>query len=210
MLFSGVKAPNRFRRFRQKDMGASVCRLKKTVNLDAARFEVASLARQIYPTLPEQLSFPEFSMSASGENNSPILTYTLNASAGPFFIQKFAVAHLVPQLSVIPGVGGVKVYGSTPYQWEIRFSSEKIQELGIRSEDIAQSISDYFRKDFLGQGTVSSANSETITGFYLSNSLADSIAWRSIFVEMVKNRMVLLGKRRIKPTFLKIHPFTPL
>ena len=150
-LFSGVKGVKEVSSVSSKGYGRISLSFKKTVNLDAARFEVASLVRQIYPKLPEQVSFPELSMSASGENNSPILTYTLNASASPFFIQKFAEDHLVPKLSVISGVSGVKVYGSTPYEWEIRFDTGQIQELGIRSGDIGQSVSDYFRRDFLGQ-----------------------------------------------------------
>jgi len=192
-LFSGVKGIKEVSSVSSKGYGYIDLSFKKTVNLDAARFEIASLIRQIYGTLPEQVSFPELSMSASGQNDSPILTYTLNASASPFFIQKYAEDHLVPKLSVIQGVNGVKVYGSTPYEWEIRFNSEQIQGLGIRSENLVQSISDYFRKDFLGQGTVSTFNSETITGIYLSNSLSDSILWRSIPVRKVKNRMILLG-----------------
>jgi len=192
-LFSGVKGIDEVSSVSEKGYGHIDLSFKKSVNLDAARYEVASLIRQIYSNLPEQVSFPELSMSSSGENSSPILTYTLNASASPFFIQKYAEDHLVPKLSVIPGINGVKVYGSTPYEWEIRFNSGLIQELGIRSENIAQSISDYFRKDFLGQGTVSTFNTETITGIYLSNNLADSIPWRSIPVKEIKNRMILLG-----------------
>jgi multidrug efflux pump subunit AcrB len=192
-LFSGVKGIKEVSSVSSKGYGRISLSFKKTVNLDAARFEVSSLIRQAYPKLPEQVSFPELSMNTSGQNNSSILTYTLNANASPFFIQKYAEDHIVPKLSVIPGVNGIKVYGSTPYEWEIRFNSEQIQWLGIRSENIVQSISDFFRKDFLGQGTVSTFNSETITGIYLSNILADSIQWRSIPVKEVKNRMILLG-----------------
>ena len=83
----------------------------------------------------------------------------------------------------------------TPYEWEIRFNSELVQQLGIRSNEIAQSVSDYFRKDYLGQGTISefTSNSETITGIYLSNGVADTIQWRTIPIKKVKEWMVLLG-----------------
>ncbi|HEY3373047.1 MAG TPA: efflux RND transporter permease subunit [Prolixibacteraceae bacterium] len=194
-LFSSIKGIRDVSSVSAKGYGSINLSFKKKVNLDAVRFEVASLIRQIYPTLPEQVSFPELSMSSGGENSSPLLTYTLNASASPFFIQKFAEEHLVPKLSVIPGISGVKVYGATPFEWEIRFNSQKIQELGIRSENIAQSISNYFRKDFLGQGAVSGikTDSQTITGYYLSNSQSDSINWRFIPVKKVKDRMILLG-----------------
>lgn len=194
-LFSGVKGINKVSSVSSKGSGRINLSFKKTVNLDAARFEVASLIRRVYNDLPEQVSFPELSMSTSGENSSPILTYTLNASESPFFIQKFAESHLVPKLSVIQGISGVKVYGSTPYEWEIRFNSELVQQLGIRSNEIAQSVSNYFRRDYLGQGTISEVtqNDETISGIYLSNGVADSVMWRSIPVKKVKDRMVLLG-----------------
>lgn len=192
-LFSGVKGIKEVSSVSSKGYGRISLSFKKTVNLDAARFEVASLIRQAYPNLPEQVSFPELSMSASGQNTSPILTYTLNASASPFFIQKYAEDHLVPKLSVIPGVNGVKVYGSTPYEWEIRFNNEQAQQFGIRSSEIAQSVTTFFNEEYLGQGTISTTGTESITGFYLRNNKSDSINWRSIPVKKVNGRVVHLG-----------------
>ena len=194
-LFSAVNGIKGVSSVSSKGSGRINLSFKITVNLDAARFEIASLIRQVYSELPEQVSFPELSMNTSGENSSPVLTYTLNASESPFYIQKYAENHLVPKLSVIPGISGVKVYGSTPYEWEIRFNSELVQQLGIRSNEIAQSVSNYFRNDYLGQGTMSEVTpyAETISGIYLSNGVADTVAWRSIPVKKVKNRMILLG-----------------
>lgn len=192
-LFSGVKGIKEVSSVSSKGYGRISLSFKKTVNLDAVRFEVSMLIRQAYPNLPEQVSFPELSMSASGQNTSPILTYTLNASASPFFIQKYAEDHLVPRLSVIPGVNGVKVFGSTPYEWEIRFSNEQAQLFGIRSSEIAQSVTTFFNEEYLGQGPISSKGMETITGFYLRSNKSDSINWRSIPVKKVNGRVVHLG-----------------
>lgn len=72
-LFSSVKGIKSVSSVSSKVSGRINLSFKKTVNLDAARFEVASLIRQIYPTLPEQVSFPELSMSSSGENSNPAL-----------------------------------------------------------------------------------------------------------------------------------------
>lgn len=194
-LFSGVRGIKEVSSVSSKGYGYINLTFKKNVNLDAVRFEIASLIRQAYPGLPPQVSFPELSISAQGQNSSPVLTYTLNGSASPFFIQKFAEDHLVPKLSVIPGVSGVKVYGATPFEWEINFDSNKAQLLGIRSSEIAGGIANYFRRDFLGQGTVSGVNPNTgtVTGFYLSNSKNDTIPWRSIPLKKVSDRMVVLG-----------------
>lgn len=152
-LFSGVKGIREVSSVSSKGYGRINLSFKKTVNLDAARFEVASLIRQTYNTLPEQVSFPELSMSASGENSSPILTYTLNASASPFFIQKYAEEHLVPKLSVIPGASGVKVYGSTPYEWIIRFNSDQIQGTRHLIRRYLPNHIRLFQQDFLVLGT---------------------------------------------------------
>ncbi len=194
-LLSAVKGIKEVSSVSSKGYGYIDLSFKKTVNLDAVRFEVASIIRQAYPDLPAQVSFPELSISSSGQNSSPLLTYTLNASASPFFIQKYAEDFLVPKLSVIPGVSGVKVYGATPYEWEIRFNSDQTQLLGINSTEIAKSVSDYFRKDFLGQGTMFgvSSKSETVSGYYIKNSQSDTINWRSIPIKKINNRMILLG-----------------
>lgn len=192
-LFSGVKGIKDVSSVSSKGYGDINLSFKKTVNLDAARFEVASLIRQAYPGLPQQVSFPEISVGASGKNNLPLLTYTLNASSSPFFIQKYAEDHLVPKLSVIPGVNGVKVYGSTPYEWEVRFNSDLVQTLGVRSDEIAQSIANYFRKDYLGQGADNNAASGKVLSFYLSNSRTDSVNWTAIPVKKINGRLVLLG-----------------
>ncbi|MGV8096449.1 MAG: efflux RND transporter permease subunit [Mangrovibacterium sp.] len=111
-LFSSVKGIKEVSSVSLKGSGRINLSFKKTVNLDAARFEIASLIRQAYPELPEQVSFPELSMSTSGQNTEPVMTYTLNASASPYFIQKYAENHLVPPLSILDGVSGVKVYGA--------------------------------------------------------------------------------------------------
>lgn len=194
-LFSGMKGIKEVSSVSSKGYGYINLSFKKTVNIDAARFEVSSLIRQAYPDLPMQVSFPEISIGASGKNSSPILTYTLNASASPFFIQKYAEDNMVPQLSSVPGVNGVRVYGSTPYEWEVRFKSDLVHTLGIRSSEIAQSISGYFRKDYLGQGAISGIKKSdgNVTGFYLFNTRQDSVNWSSIPIKKVNGRMILLG-----------------
>lgn len=194
-VFSSVKGVQDVSSVSSKGSGQISLSFKKNVNLDAARFEVASLIRQVYPELPEQVSFPTLSVGASGKNTSPILTYTLNSSASPYFIQKYAEDHLVPKLSLVPGVSGVNVYGSTPFEWEIRYNSDLIQTLGITSSDIAQGISNYFRDEYLGQGLVEKVDpgAGLVTGYYLAGLSTDSVNWSVIPVKKVNGRLVMLG-----------------
>lgn len=194
-LFSSVKGIKEVSSVSSKGSGRINLSFKKTVNLDAVRFEIASLIRQAYPELPQQVSFPEISMGTSGQNTQPIMTYTINASAAPFLIQKYAENQLVPRLSVLPGVSGVQVYGATPFEWEINYDSDRIQTMGITSSELTRSIQNYFREEYLGQGVLSGhrEENETITGLYLANGLNDSIDWQTIPVKKVGGRMIWLG-----------------
>ena len=42
-------------------------------------FEIATLIKQLYPRLPEQVSYPNFSTNTSGEEHQTLISYTLNA-----------------------------------------------------------------------------------------------------------------------------------
>ena len=194
-LFSSVKGIREVSSVSSKGNGRISLSFKKEVNPDAVRFEIASLIRQAYPELPEQVSFPELSMGTGGQNVEPVMTYTLNASASPYFIQKYAEDHLVPALSLLEGISGVKVYGSTPFEWQITFDSDRLQTLGIGSGELVSGIQDYFGEGYLGQGFVSGAdeNNGTITGIYLQNGVHDSIGWQRIPIKKTGGRVIFLG-----------------
>ncbi|MGD9556965.1 MAG: efflux RND transporter permease subunit [Mangrovibacterium sp.] len=194
-LFSSVKGIKEVSSVSSKGNGRISLSFKKEVNPDAVRFEIASLIRQAYPELPRQVSFPELSMGTGGQNVEPVMTYTLNASASPYFIQKYAEDHLVPALSLLEGISGVRVYGSTPFEWQITFNSDRLQTLGIRSSDLVSGIQNYFGEGYLGQGFVSGADEKngTITGIYLQNGVQDSIGWQRIPVKKTGGRIIFLG-----------------
>ena len=67
------------------------------------RFEIASLMRQIYPKLPEGVSYPSLSSAPSGEQLSPVLIYTLNAGVPSQQIQQYAEENIVKELARIKG-----------------------------------------------------------------------------------------------------------
>jgi multidrug efflux pump subunit AcrB len=70
-LFSSVKGIKGVSSVSSKGSGRINLSFKKTVNLDAARFEVASLIRRAYSDLQEQIAFPEQSMGTFGRTIDP-------------------------------------------------------------------------------------------------------------------------------------------
>lgn len=125
--------------------------LDKHTNIDAARFEASTIIRQTWPTLPDGLSYPVLEMSRPDDRDArPFMSYTLNASATPIFIQRFAENQIKPRLSGIPGIYRIDVSGATPMEWRLEYDSQQLKTLGISIGDIQTGISQYYKKEFLG------------------------------------------------------------
>lgn len=125
--------------------------LDKHTNVDAARFEASTIVRQTWPELPDGLSYPVLEMSRpDDEEVRPFISYTLNASATPAFIQRFAEDQIKPRLAGIQGIYRIDVAGATPMEWRLEYNSIQLTELGISLADIQMAISQYYAKEFLG------------------------------------------------------------
>lgn len=145
-----------------KGYGQVSVEIKKNENVDAIRFEIATQIKQLYPHLPEQVSYPSFSANTSGEQYQTLLSYTLNAPIATSQIQKYAEEHLVIPLSRIDGVNSVDIYGATPYEWEIQFNPNKCAALGIGANDIATAINTYNSENILGLTTECNRQGDTL------------------------------------------------
>lgn len=136
--------------------------IKKNENVDAVRFEIATLIKQLYPKLPEQVSYPHFSTNTSGEEHQTLISYTLNAPISTSRIQKYAEEHIVPILSRLDGINDVQVYGATPYEWEIQFNPNKCAALGITASEIATAINTYHSENILGLTSEKTISGDTL------------------------------------------------
>ena len=201
-LFNSVKGIEEISSVSYKGRGYINLRFKEHINLDAARFEIASLIRQSYSDLPEQVSYPYLSVGAANQQVEPVLTYTLNASTSSYYIQQYAENQVLPQLTQLEGVNDVRIFGATPYAWEIEFEVQTIQNLGIRADEISQAIDQYFSKSFLGKGNYTvSTSQEKETPLFLKLNTTDSLVWEQIPIKTTAERIVYLrdiAKARFK------------
>ncbi len=127
--------------------GRITLELDKHTNIDAARFEASTIVRQTWPDLPEELSYPVLEMSRPDDMESrPFLSYTLNASATPIFIQRFAEDQIKPRLSSLPGIYRIDVTGATPMEWRLEYDSRQLADLEIAVADIQSAISHFIRR----------------------------------------------------------------
>ena len=114
--------------------------LKPGENMEMIRFEIASLIREIYPKLPDGVSFPTFSTSTSGENQSPVMTYRINSNLPTHTIEQYIQNTIIKDLSLIEGVGNISISGATPIYTEILYNPEFLKAFSLRISDLTQAI----------------------------------------------------------------------
>ena len=213
-VFNAVKGVSHISSISGKGWGHIDLGFKEGVQLEAVRFEVASLIRQVYPELPPQLSYPQISASVGGKRVDPILTYTLNANQSPYFIQQYGEKNILPVLARIPGVSKVDVYGANPFEWVVEFDVAKANQLDITGDEIAVGVENYFRKEFAGKGSYAVPGQLYLneTNLRLQLNSPDSVNWPLIPIKKAGERIVYLGdvaevryKEQTPNTFFRIN-----
>jgi multidrug efflux pump subunit AcrB len=191
-VFSQMKGLQRISSSSDQGGGNISMVLKKGSNLDAVRFELSTLIRQIYPSLPEGVTYPEISINTSGKKNQPILSYTLNASASPRYIQEYAEKSIAPELFLIRGIGDVQIYGGNPFEWLITCHARKLELLGITPTDVATAVNSFYSSEFIGVIPVDQNNNIQFRVLMQSGEAQNTLKWDRVPVKMVSNRMVCL------------------
>ncbi|MGN0309872.1 MAG: efflux RND transporter permease subunit [Bacteroides sp.] len=142
--------------------GSITLEMDKHADMDATRFEVATLIRQTWPQLPEGVSYPQIYANRSDHNASrPFMTYTLNAPATPMLIQRYAEEHIKPVLGQLTGIYKVELTGATPMEWRLEYDHIQLTQLGISLSDIQSAIAEQYEKEFLGICTIEKGAGET-------------------------------------------------
>lgn len=193
-VFNTVKGIKEINSNTNKESGSINIRFKKNTDLDAIRFEIANLIRQTYSELPEGVSYPRLSISGANENSLPILTYSINANESPYLIKKYAENQLLPKLATIEGVNKVYVYGADPFDWVIKYNSDKLLQLSISVNEVENAIREYFQTQQLGNGIVTSKNNAEIEeiSLVLSYKQEKEIYWDNIPIKKIGNRIIYL------------------
>lgn len=193
-IFNTVKGVKEMSSTSNKGNGSIQIRFKKNTNMDAVRFELASLIRQLYSDLPEGVSYPRLSSTASNENKSPILSYSINANESPYYIKKYAQQQIVPKLSILKGVNQVNINGAAPYEWVIKYDANKLVQLKLSVDELSQAINNYLEKQDLGTAVFGSENN--IVNHEISIALSfkpdEDLSWSKIPVKNIGNRIIYL------------------
>jgi len=132
-------------------------------DISAVRFEISSLVRQMWPSLPKGVSYPEIIVSKSSDNNSEVfLSYTVNAQNNIDEIGTCVKKVFQTGFSDIEGVKSVDIYAGNGYDYNLKFNNTAVTNSGISPWDIRSQISDYTFKTNVGKYQLSDGKADSV------------------------------------------------
>ena len=152
VIFSNLEGLVNMRSRTADGSGDITLEMEKGSDMDAVRFEVSMLIRQVYPELPAGVGYPQIRVSRPDEEErvEQLMSIVLNGPADNWQLGALAEKNVKPALSLVEGVYNVQISGYTPLQYELVYDVAKLKMLGLTPADIGHQIRDYYRTTGLG------------------------------------------------------------
>lgn len=171
--------------------------LDRSVDYDAFRFEVSSLVRQIWPELPEGVSYPVISMARPDVKDDDLfMRYMLVGPGSKSALQLYAETKILPQLSSLKGLEKVTVEGALPMEWHLEYDYNRLKNLGISVSDIRSALTAYSSSKFVGTNLRLVSGEENKDTLNLSGIIVKKIGEKFITLD----QLVSVLHKEQKPT----------
>ncbi|MDR2085831.1 MAG: efflux RND transporter permease subunit, partial [Dysgonamonadaceae bacterium] len=160
-LLSRMKGVKEIGSYSSNGWGSVSVQLSEHINPDYARFEVSTIIRQAWPSLPPGVSYPHISLSGTEEETDfPFLRYTVNAPFSPIQIQEYINDNLKPKIAEIQGIDRIDVAGASRMIYRLEYDYEQLQNFRVSVGDIRTAIQSCLTKEFFGTGRITEANND--------------------------------------------------
>jgi multidrug efflux pump subunit AcrB len=125
--------------------------LEPGIDVEYLRFEIANKVREVYPSLPEEASYPTIRTQGLDDSrkNSPILSYSVYADDAIDNVSNYIREYLVPVMSTVEGVESLKTSGESKPEYVIYLDKEKMDALNITETTIRSALSRMNREEGL-------------------------------------------------------------
>jgi len=169
-------------------------KLKEGIDIEMARFEIASRIRRLYPGFPEGVTYPTVSVSRAVGRNSPLLSYTLVAPESSHTIARYVENYVLPKVSQVKGVDQLYFYGVNPQEYQLIYNPRQLELLGLSTNDITSALINHFGERYVGMGDFEGINEGSLVRIpvVLRASENGEPNWQSIPVGNAGNRIVFL------------------
>lgn len=147
---ANIKEAKEIRSISDYGYGSIELVFRKKVDMETARFEVASQIRNIWSSLPDGCSYPSISVNSQGARSRVAMAFDVKSPLPSKEIAGFVEDYVLYPLSTIDGVSDVRFYGQTPYEWVITFDADKAMANGLSASEIRNAISIYYADEMVG------------------------------------------------------------
>ncbi len=168
---------------------------KNNTNMQAARFEIASIIRQNMPRLPKGVSYPEIQDQGGEEQRMPVLTYSIVSLMDADNLKKYIEQKFIKELSKIPGFARETLSEEGKFEWLVTYNPVEMGALGLSLAAIVETMNEYARREDLGftfSNLTDQGGYRATSVQLVSHSEAD-IDWGKIPIAEVNDRVVYLG-----------------
>jgi len=144
------------------DRGSITLRFDKSTDMDFKKFEVASIIRQVYPSLDRKVSYPLVTQSAQRRSDlkTPLLTYSVNGPFASFEIKKVAEDVLKNSLNQFDEIEEIYIRGANELQLFVTYDIKKLQAYQLNKQDLEAAIRNAFGRSY--PGAMRSSRGETL------------------------------------------------
>jgi len=159
-IFSGLEGLVKLSSRTGDGNGNLTLEMEKGADMDAVRFEVSMLIRQVHPQLPAGVSYPQIRVSQPNDEEriEQLMTLRLNGPGQPWELGQLAEDNIKPAFSLIEGIYDVSVSGYSPLQWQLCYDTNQLKNLGLQPSQLSQQIRDYYLSLNLGMIKQNSPN----------------------------------------------------
>ena len=194
---SAVKGVDKVSSVSEFGSGRITIEMKPKTNVSMAKFEIASILRQLRPRLPEKMTFPvvsggEVDASRADDNNVKlILTYQLNADMSEEQIKQIAEKEAKRYIEKIDNINSVQITGTKSNYMEITYDANEIAVYGLTNSDIVDAVKNYAgHEDVIGEVT---ANDGRITVPLILTSKENNKTFEQMPLRTIGGKIIYLN-----------------
>lgn len=121
--FSTLKGLEDIKSKSSKGFGYITLKFDKHTDMKIARFEIATIVRQLYKKLPPDVTYPNIDIhNPSQEEHYSLLSYSIKSPESRFKIQEVVKNQLIPEFASIQGIERTDVFGANPEEYIVSFN----------------------------------------------------------------------------------------
>ena len=175
--------------------GEVVLEFDKYKNLDEAKLEVYSIIRQIYPSLPPGISYPNLTIDNPDNTiNQPISVYVITTDSSYQLAEKSFQKILIQPLSLLNGIYEVKVEGINRWEIRITLDGNLLHALAIPQEKVTAGIAQQLEKYSIGKVIYQRSPQTLVSQISTYNQALDVESIKQIPIAKIQNRIITLSQ----------------